>query len=167
MRVDSVLVRGDGAGLSSRIRSVTSPKAALNALVLMSLGMEHKAILDAVGEAGVQCPVYLTETYGILGFDESAQRNIELMEKSRGSEYGFVGGSGGQGCLVLAYSGGAVAGHTADFPADAASMMIVADGSGAFAVAAPKAPLRAHRGRSNPSRHPACAQRACPPCASA
>lgn len=140
MRVDTVLVR-EASSLAGRIKSVAPASAALNALVLMSLGLEHRLLLNAVSEAGVQCPVYVTETYGILGYDEGAGRNVELMEKGRGSEYGFVGGSGGQGCLVLAYSGGAAAGHTAAWPADAASMMVVADGSGAFAAAAASAPL--------------------------
>ena len=140
MRVDTVLVR-EASSLAGRIKSVAPASAALNALVLMSLGLEHRQLLNAVSEAGVQCPVYVTETYGILGYDEGAGRNVELMEKGRGSEYGFVGGSGGQGCLVLAYSGGAAAGHTAAWPADAASMMVVADGSGAFAAAASSAPL--------------------------
>ena len=140
MRVDSVLVR-EASSLAGRIKSVAPASAALNALVLMSLGLEHRQLLNAVSEAGVQCPVYVTETYGILGYDEGAGRNVKLMEKGRGSEYGFVGGSGGQGCLVLAYSGGAAAGHTAAWPADAASMMVVADGSGAFAAAAASAPL--------------------------
>ena len=140
MRVDTVLVR-EASSLAGRIKSVAPASAALNALVLMSLGLEHRQLLNTVSEAGVQCPVYVTETYGILGYDEGAGRNVELMEKGRGSEYGFVGGSGGQGCLVLAYSGGAAAGHTAAWPADAASMMVVADGSGAFAAAAASAPL--------------------------
>ena len=140
MRVDTVLVR-EASSLAGRIKSVAPASAALNALVLMSLGLEHRQLLNAVSEAGVQCPVYVTETYGILGYDEGAGRNVELMEKGRGSEYGFVGGSGGQGCLVLAYSGGAAAGYTAAWPADAASMMVVADGSGAFAAAASSAPL--------------------------
>ena len=140
MRVDTFLVR-EASSLAGRIKSVAPASAALNALVLMSLGLEHRQLLNAVSEAGVQCPVYVTETYGILGYDEGAGRNVELMEKGRGSEYGFVGGSGGQGCLVLAYSGGAAAGHTAAWPADAASMMVVADGSGAFAAAAASAPL--------------------------
>ena len=140
MRVDSVLVR-EASSLAGRIKSVAPASAALNALVLMSLGLEHRQLLNAVSEAGVQCPVYVTETYGILGYDEGAGRNVELMEKGRGLEYGFVGGSGGQGCLVLAYSGGAAAGPPAAWPADAASMMVVADGSGAFAAAAASAPL--------------------------
>ena len=115
MRVDTVLVR-EPSSLADGIKSVAPASAALNALVLMSLGLEHLSLtllLNAVSEAGVQCPVYVTETYGILGYDEGAGRNVELMEKGRGLEYGFVGGSGGQGCLVLAYSGGAAAGHTA------------------------------------------------------
>jgi hypothetical protein len=37
----------------------------------------------------------------IFGFDEELNANVELME------YGYCGGSGGQGCLVIGYSDGA------------------------------------------------------------
>ena len=86
MRVDTVLVR-EPSSLADGIKSVAPASAALNALVLMSLGLEHLSLtllLNAVSEAGVQCPVYVTETYGILGYDEGAGRNVELMEKGRG-----------------------------------------------------------------------------------
>jgi hypothetical protein len=74
--------------------------------------MNHASLLEAVQSVRAQaadasppadasssfsCPVYLAETYGIIGFDEERQKNVELMEKGRGSEYGFVGGSGGRG----------------------------------------------------------------------
>ena len=140
MRVSSTLVRGDGSAIASHIGSMSS-NAALNVLVLMSLGADHTALLNAVKEASIQCPVYLTETYGVIGYDVEAQRHVELMEKGRGSEYGFKGGSGGQGCLVIAYSEGAVAGHTAEFPSDASSLLVVADGSKSFARVADRAPL--------------------------
>jgi hypothetical protein len=76
--------------------------------------------------------VSLSETYGILGYDEELGRTIELMEKGRGQEYGYVGGSGGQGCLAVAYSKGAILGHDANFPSTAASLMVVAGTSGEF-----------------------------------
>ena len=47
----------------------------------MSLGLEHRQLLNAVSEAGVQCPVYVTETYGILGYDEGAGRNVATAER--------------------------------------------------------------------------------------
>ena len=87
------------------------------------------------------CCKRLFKTYGILGYDDDLQQNIELMEKGRGSEYGFVGGSGGSGCLVVGFSDGAVAGHTADFvPAN--SVMVIADQSGEWAKVQSKAPLQ-------------------------
>ena len=101
-----------GAPLISQLGSVSS--MALNALVLMSLGADHSALLSAVASSKIDCPVYLTETYGIIGFDEASQAHVELMEKGRGSEYGFQGGSGGQGCVIIAFEG-ARAGHTSDF----------------------------------------------------
>ena len=142
MHVESILVRGDGAALGPRLASVASGTA-LNVLVLMSLGADHAALLSAVSDCGIKCPIFLTETYGIIGFDEELSRNVELMEKGRGSEYGFRGGSGGQGCLIVAYSGGASAGHTASFPRpeDVSSLMVVADTSKAFAKVAGDAPL--------------------------
>ena len=140
MRVHSFLVRGDGHGapLVSQLGSVSS--MALNALVLMSLGADYSALLSAVASSKIDCPVYLTETYGIIGFDEASQAHVELMEKGRGSEYGFQGGSGGQGCVIIAFEG-ARAGHTSDFPKDASSLMVIADTSKAFAKVASSAPL--------------------------
>ena len=131
MRVNSFLVQGDGAGLSSKLGSIAS--TTLNALVLMSLGVDQSTLLSAIADHSIQCPVYFADSYGIIGWDESVGKNVELMEKGRGSEYGFQGGSGGQGCLVLAYSGGAKAGHSSEFPSDASSLMVVADTSKAFA----------------------------------
>jgi len=137
MRVTSFLVPGDGTAVASSLAPLASK--ALNALLLLSLGADHAKLTQAV--ASFDCPVYLTETYGIIGYDAAAQRSIELMEKGRGSEYGFRGGSGGQGCLVIAYSEGARAGHTADFPTDASSLLVLADTSKAFAKVAASAPL--------------------------
>lgn len=139
MLVDSALVQGSGLALASRLSSLKP--SSLDALVLLSLGADHPVLIDAVQQNQVTCPVYLSETYGILGYDEDLQRNIELLEKGRGTEYGYQGGSGGQGCLALAYSGGAVCGHNHEFPKDASTMMVIADGSKAFAKVAATAPL--------------------------
>lgn len=141
MQVHSFLVQGTGAAAavaSSLARLCQSTQ--LNCLVIFSLGGDHAALLDAVQTAlpstqRSSCPVYLTETYGIIGYDEDTQQNVELMEKGRGSEYGFVGGSGGQGCLVAGYSDGATAGHSllgADALLSSATSMVVADGSGSW-----------------------------------
>lgn len=143
MRISSLLVQGAGSAVASKFGSILSG-GTLDALVLLSLGADHTSLLDAIRDhkqALASCPVYLTETYGILGFDEDLKRNVELLEKDRGSEYGFVGGSGGQGCLVLGYSDGAIAGHTDDFPAGTSSMMVVADQSKTWTSVQTKAPL--------------------------
>jgi hypothetical protein len=124
----------------------------LDCLVLFSLGLDRGLLLDAVrgargtaaaavAAAAPPCPVYLTETYGILGFDEERRENVELMELGRGSEYGFAGGSGGEGCLVAGFSGGARSGHSLlggtdlDSPllSSSSTCMVVADGSGTWA----------------------------------
>ena len=120
MLVQSFLVQGATAVVVSRLSSIP----AADVLVLFSLGLDNAALAKAV---------YLTDTYGILGFDEAIGRNIELMEKDRGSEYGCVGGSGGEGCLVAGFSDGAVAGHSDIPPENARSCMIVADQSKTWA----------------------------------
>ena len=129
MLVQSFLVQGTGAAVSSGLAGLVSSSLQLECLVLFSLGANHPILLSALRENNVSCPVYLTETYGIIGYDNDLKQNVELMEKKRGSEYGFVGGSGGQGCLVAGFSGGAVAGHMDDFPEEATSVLIVADQS--------------------------------------
>lgn len=139
MQIKSIFVRGDGSALASRVNSVAS--MALNALVLMSLSGNHQLLIDTVRKAGITCPVYLTETYGIIGYDEEVGRSVELMEKGRGSEYGFCGGSGGQGCVLLAYSDGAVVGHDASFPEKISSMIVIADTSGEWGKVSSSAPL--------------------------
>ena len=140
MLVQSFLVQGAAtSAVASRLGSWAP--GSLDALVLMSLGMDHPGLIDAVTQNDISCPVFLTETYGILGFDEDEQRNVELMEKGRGSEYGFAGGSGGQGCLAVGYSKGAVTGTTPDFPPNASSLMVIADQSGNWERDKAKAPL--------------------------
>jgi len=142
MLVQSFLVKGAAvSAVANRFGSLHP--ASLDALVLMSLGMDHMGLVDIVQKnKEINCPVFLTETYGILGYDEEQARNIELMEKGRGSEYGFAGGSGGEGCLAIGYSGdGVVAGCDANFPAEASSMMVIADQSGSWAKVRDQAPV--------------------------
>ena len=142
MLVQSFLVQGAAtSAVASQLGSLTP--SSLDGLVLMSLGMDHKGLLDALmkEQFDLSCPVYLTETYGILGFDDESGANIELMEKGRGSEYGFCGGSGGTGCLAIGYSGGAVLGSAKEFPPNASSLMVIADQSGSWAKDRADAPL--------------------------
>ena len=103
MRIDSFLAQGPGDALATLLME-RFPRP-LDCLALFSLGADHDKLVRAASR--VDCPsIYLTETYGILGYDESVGRNIELMEKGRGQEYGYQGGSGGQGCLAVAWSDG-------------------------------------------------------------
>jgi len=130
--VDSVLIPGDGSDLELALKGLVGA-GPLDALVVFSLGTDHDKLLAALQNCGVSgCPVYVTETYGILGFDEAKGANVELMEKGRGSEYGCQGGDGGQGAVILAYSGGNFSAAHEAFPEGACSMMVVADGSGSF-----------------------------------
>ena len=143
MKIQSFLIQGAGSALAGRLGSLTSASQPLDALVLMSLGVDQPVLLDAVNQHKdkIKCPVYLTDTHGILGFDEDLKQNVELLEKGRGSEYGFCGGSGGQGCLAIGYYEGATAGHTADFPKDISSLMVIADQSKSWAKEKSNAPL--------------------------
>lgn len=136
MLVRSFLVQGTGAALAGRLAALTA-----DAIVLCSLGAHHDLLLQAASQVTAKTKVYLTETYGILGYDEEMGQNIELMEEGRGQEYGYQGGSGGQGCLVVAFSD-CVAGHDANLPSNAVSTMIIADQSGAWARIQSKAPLQ-------------------------
>lgn len=137
--IHSFLVQGCGAALAQRLAPLCSEP--LDALLLFSLGADHTKLIDAVARNNVNCPVFVSETYGILGFDEELNRHVELMEKERGTEYGCVGGSGGQGCLAVAYSGGGwVCGTDDNFPPER-PMMVVSDGSGSWAEVMKRAPL--------------------------
>lgn len=143
MLVRSFLVQGAAAsaGVASKLASWNP--SSLDGLILMSLGMDHNALVQTVrGNGSISCPVFLTETYGIIGFDEGVGKNVELMEKGRGTEYGFRGGSGGCGCLAIGYSGGAVLGSKGDcYPPNASSLMVIADQSGAWKTDGGSAPL--------------------------
>ena len=143
MLVQSFLVQGaaaSAAAMASKLGSLNP--SSLEGLVLMSLGMEHDTIVQAVqNQKDISCPVFVTETYGIIGFDEESGKNIELMEKGRGTEYGFRGGSGGQGCLAIGYSDGAILGSNNQFPPNASSLMVIADQSGSWKNDQSNAPL--------------------------
>lgn len=130
MEVHARLVQSDGADLDAMLKGIASDKVA--ALVVMSLGADHRKIATALQDRALSCPVYVTETYGIVGFDTSAGRNLELMEKGRGTEYDCRGGDGGQGYVLIAFHGAGVTAMHDRFPEKACSMMVVADGSESF-----------------------------------
>jgi len=141
MLVKSFLLQGTGAGIAKRLaRSFSKPP---DALVLFSLGADYSILTKAVQQNNIKdCPaIYLTETYGILGFDEQIGKNVELLEKGRGSEYGCVGGSGGQGCLAVGFFGGAEAGCTTEIPFRTSACMVIADESGGWDKIQYRAPL--------------------------
>ena len=129
--IDTCLIQGDGSSPQLRIAlsDMAAPdKKALDSIVLLSLGANHDHLMAAVKScSSIRCPVYLSETYGILGFDESEGRNIELMEKGRGQEYGCRGGDGGQGVVVVAYRGGAFLATHEAIPDTASSVLVISD----------------------------------------
>lgn len=145
MILDTYLLQGSNAAALSKSLSQTFEKPNLSGLSIFSLGVENPIVLDALksasNESNLKFPVYLCDSYGIIGYEQSLGRNIELMEKGRGQEYGFRGGSGGEGCLVTAFGDGAVLGHDTKFPSNAATLMVVADTSGQWGEVASKAPV--------------------------
>ena len=80
----------------------------LDAFVVFLVGIDLTSLAKAALASSVACPIYLTESCGIIGYNEDLWQNIEIMEKGCGSEYGFVGGGGGSGCLVAGFSGGSI-----------------------------------------------------------
>ena len=133
-RIETFLLQGDGSGsvLHTALEDVAGPGrpgGELDCLFLFSLGAKHECLLDAVTASAVRCPVYLSETYGILGFDRDLGKNIELMEKGRGSEYGCCGGAGGQGTVVVAFRGGGMVGTHGEMPEHATSVLVISDDS--------------------------------------
>lgn len=135
-RIETFLLQGDGSGsvLRTALEDVAGPghpDGELDCLVLFSLGAKHECLLDAATASAIRCPVYLSETYGILGFDRDLGKNIELMEKGRGTEYGCCGGAGGQGTVVVAFRGGGMQVDTTggQVPEDATSVLIISDDS--------------------------------------
>jgi len=107
--IETFLVQGpvDTAKLAARC----APLAAhidLNCVVFFSLGVSIDTISAAAGGAlGLHglCSVFIADCYGIIGWDEAAKKNLEFMELGRGSEYGHVGGQGGEGVVVVAFRG--------------------------------------------------------------
>ena len=128
--VQTRLFQGDG--WDPRLRAALSDIAAtggassLDSVLLFSLGANHDALLAAVTGCAIACPVYLSEAYGILGYEEEGGRNLELMEKGRGSEYGCRGGDGGQGVVVVAYRGGGMRASHEKVP-DSSSVLVLSD----------------------------------------
>jgi hypothetical protein len=83
MQVHSFLVQGAGAAAAAAVASRLSrlcTSTQLDCLVIFSLGGNRAAALNAVQAAfhtrPVPCPVYLTETYGLLGYDEETQQHV-------------------------------------------------------------------------------------------
>lgn len=122
----------------SKLATKCAPLAAhfdLTCLTFFSLGVPAETIAAvAGGSLGIHgvCPVYIADCYGIVGWDAAAGANVELMEKGRGSEFGCVGGNGGEGVVVVAFRGDGYApscGNDA-LPADRSLHMVVtANGS--------------------------------------
>jgi len=112
-KVETFLVPGPiDAG---KLAMAVAPLAAhidLSCLVFFGLGVKPETIASvAGGSLGIHgmCPVFIADCYGIIGWDKKEKRNIELMEKGRGSEYGCPGGQGGEGVVVVAFRGKAYA----------------------------------------------------------
>lgn len=81
MRIQSFLIQGAGSALAGKLGTMLSgpPQQPLQALVLLSLGVDHVFILDTVqrNQAALlrdNTAIYLSETYGILGFDEEKMK---------------------------------------------------------------------------------------------
>jgi hypothetical protein len=74
-------------------------------VMLFSLGLEPEALVGAASRLAPHGPVALVDSYGIVGFDRTHAKNVELLEKGRGLEYGGVGGDGGSGVVAAFFSG--------------------------------------------------------------
>jgi len=122
----------------SKLATKCAPLAShfdLECLAFFSLGVAPDLIASVAGGAlglhGV-CPVFVADCYGVIGWDEAAKANVELMEEGRGTEYGGPGGRGGQGVVVVAFRGGKHAASAGEegLPADRGLHMVVrADGA--------------------------------------
>jgi len=131
--VETFLVKGnaDVSKLAASCASLASHMD-LACVVCFSLGVPAERIASAAGGSlGLHgmCPVFVADCYGIVGWDSKAGKNVELMEKGRGTEYGGCGGNGGEGVVVVAFRG---SGHTPSSvgdespPASSALHMVVA-----------------------------------------
>eukprot|EP00929_Paragymnodinium_shiwhaense_P042139 TRINITY_DN21857_c0_g1_i2.p1 TRINITY_DN21857_c0_g1~~TRINITY_DN21857_c0_g1_i2.p1 ORF type:complete len:418 (+),score=83.55 TRINITY_DN21857_c0_g1_i2:51-1256(+) len=102
----------------------------LTGVAFFTLGVDPKIISAVAGGAlglhGV-CPIYVADCYGIIGWDKKQGKNVELMEKGRGTEYGMAGGQGGEGVVVVAFRGDGFAPNAdANLPDGSALHMVVA-----------------------------------------
>ncbi len=79
--------------------------ADFGSVVLFSLGLEPGALVGTASRLAAHGPVALVDSYGILGFERTRAKNVELMEQGRGREYGGVGGDGGSGVVAVFFSG--------------------------------------------------------------
>ena len=130
--MDTFLVQGDGSDptLRTSLNDLASSEGSkLDAVLLFSLGANHNHLLSAVSCSGIRCPVFLSETYGIIGFDKSIDKNIELMEKGRGTEYGCRGGDGGQGVVVVAFRGGTIVATHEAIPDGSLAVLVLTSNS--------------------------------------
>lgn len=107
--VETFMVQGDvnEASLSMKCAGLAGHMD-LKTVVFFSLGVSEELIQRVAGGAlGLHgaCPVFVVDCYGIIGWDAKEGKNVELMEKGCGTEYGGVGGSGGKGVVVAAFRG--------------------------------------------------------------
>mmetsp|Transcript_12087 Transcript_12087/g.17352 ORF Transcript_12087/g.17352 Transcript_12087/m.17352 type:complete len:356 (-) Transcript_12087:86-1153(-) len=130
-KIETFLVEGDVN--EAKLAAACAPLAMhmdLDGLVFFTLGVKPEIISAVAGGAlglhGV-CPVYIADSYGIVGWDKSKKVNVELMEEGRGKEYDKVGGNGGKGVVVTAFRGGHVPSE-GDLPSDKGLHMIITDG---------------------------------------
>lgn len=106
----------------------------LTGVAFFSLGVNAQTISNVAGGAlglhGV-CPVYIADCYGIIGWDKAAKKNVELMGKGVGSEFGHAGGQGGEGVVVVAFRGDGFAptSEEASLPEGSALHMVVSASS--------------------------------------
>jgi len=109
MLVDTFLLEGECSDFQDIFKQEV--KSAIPNIQLMTVyhcyleDVDLDRIQAAIKELGLQCPVYYSKSYGILGFNPKTGKNMELMGKEVGTEYGCRGGDGGKGCTVVAYSG--------------------------------------------------------------
>merc|ERR1711879_960954 len=116
----------------------------LDVLLILTLGVDKMKVLDAMTNCGLPhtCSAYHVDTFGIIGFDLLTQQNIEMMEKNIGKKFDpkVAGGEGGQGVVVVAFSGGDVQASHDSFSPGANSTMVIADSSGTWDTIAPNCP---------------------------
>ena len=61
MLVKSFLAQGAAVASSSAFAGKLNSLGGCDALVLLSLGVEHQYLIDAVHQVGIDCPVFLSE----------------------------------------------------------------------------------------------------------